>query len=343
MCALQIQFDKNAGKCIALAKAVARGRQERFLDAVHIVEAALLAFPEEASVFFGRTSGGWPNSMWSFVDPLEDGASKDSQMALSRELLKILRGLTSGNRCIDLITLLKAILRHSPVRVKALVGRTQRNLHPDLGAKLSLACIRPYASRRDWLADLHTEWRVRKAAATACGLLTRFSYEDDGPRRYRTTSLDAVTGLSATRRTKAEASRPDRDPLADLSQDLGPCERDLCEGVLVEQLYGLDVHPAGGLSIRYLAQLISPEVYPGNCREVCQAAQNLIERGILTGDDPANDPDILGRRIYLARSVFEQILVGLQKDGISAGEMEAIKRALRQDRDWGGEQVTKSA
>jgi len=333
---LKVNLDEKADKCIGLAKAIARGEGNRRLDGVHVVKAVIVAYPEEAATYFRQSGSGWSDALWDLVTPPEGFQAESNRMPVAKELAGIVRKLGQGGTVVTLEKLLKAILRDPSVRVKALlykaggIGTTGCRGENKGGARPR------FFSKRDWLAALHTEWKLRRAAARACGLSVGFGGSDDSHTKPYSSGavLDAAVRIAAANRYKAEASPSKFDPLASLAGDFGPVERVVCEGLLVDAFYGLEVHPLPGIPARDLARLTSPELYPVNCAEVLGAIEGLKHRDVVSSPDVGYDFD-LATRVHLSPEAQEQIVNDFAQDGISAGEVSAIKRRLRFDGDWG--------
>jgi len=335
MAHLNVNLDEKAVKAVGLGKAVARGEGDRRLDTVHVFKAALLAFPEEVALHVRDAGGAWSDAMWDFVTPPEGFRAESDRMPVTKELAALVRRLGRGGKAVTLEALLDAVLRNPPVRVKSLLdkaGGTDRV--PGRRRNTGGARPRLYASRRDWLADLRTEWVLRRSAAQACGYSGAF--EDDDYRKPCSAEnvLDTAARVAVANRSKAESSPVKYDPLAPLADDLDEVQRGVCEGVLVDQLYGLSAHPFGGLSVRSLAQMLSPEVFPGNFSEVLDAVDRLEDMGVVARGEH-DEMARLTARVRLADGVLGQLLSHLAEDAISAGEMSEMKRRLRHGADWG--------
>ena len=331
---LNINFDEKAIKVVGLGKAIVRGEGEKHLDTVHVFNAALLAFPEEVALHVRDAGGAWSDAMWDFVTPPEGFRAESDRMPVTKELAALVRRLGRGGKVVTLEAMLNAVLRNPSVRVKSLLnkaGGTDRvsgRRHNTGGARPRL-----YGSRRDWLADLRTEFMLRRSAARACGYLSGFEEEYSRKPCSAENVLDTAARVAVANRSRAEASPVKYDPLAPLASDLDEVQRGVCEGVLVDQLYGLSGHPFGGLSVRALAQMLSPEAYPGNAGKVLDAVDRLEAMGVVARcehDDPAR----LTGRVRLADDVLSQLLAHLGEDAISAGELSEMKRRLRHGDGW---------
>ena len=333
---MNIEFDEKAEKAVGLAKAIARGEANRRLDSVHLLKAVLLAYPAEATFCSSKLGPGWSEAILGFVTPATHLKADSDQMPVTRELAAMLRELGRGGHIIELGPLMENILNNPSVRVKALlhqVGDTPSSARSSSkGKSWTSPC---YATRRDWLSDLRRQWLLRKAAARACGIKVGLGGSvEDRETNYRSDfAMDAAIRAAVSTKDKAKASTANLHPLAALEAELDPTEQAVCEGVLVDHLYGLDVHPFGGLSTRDLAQMLCPELYPSNCRKVFSSVKELEGRGILACRDP-DGPIEVTQRLRLTEHAVEQILADLEIDGISNGEMEFAKRQLRLDSDW---------
>ena len=335
MAHLNINLDERAVEAVGLGKAIARGEGDKLLDMVHVFKAALLAFREKLALHIRDAGGTWSDAMWDFVTPPEGFRAESERMPVTKELAALVRRLGQNGKVITLEALLDAVLRSPSVRVKSLLnkaGGTDRvsgRRHNTGGARPRL-----YASRRDWLADLRTEWVLRRNAARACGF--SWAFEDDDYRKPRSAEgvLDTAVRVAVTNRSKAEASPVKYDPLAPFAGDLDEIQRGVCEGVLVDQLYGLSAHPFGGLSVRALAQMLSPEAYPGNFSKVLAAVDRLEDMGVVARCEHDDLARLTGR-VRLADDVLNQLLAHLGEDAISAGELSEMKRWLRHGDDWG--------
>jgi hypothetical protein len=118
--------------------------------------------------------------------------------------------------------------------------------------------------------------------------------------------------------------------LAPITSTLDEVQRGICEGVLVHQLYGLFEHSCDGFPVRALAQMLDPEIYPGNCRKVLEAVDRLESDGLLTRNEHY-ELDRLGDRVSLADYPLDELLTAFENDAISAGEINWMKRRLRHD------------
>ena len=329
MAHLNVNLDEKAVKAVGLGKAVARGEGDRRLDTVHVFKAALLAFPEEVALHVRDAGGAWCGALWDFVTPPEGFGAESDHMPVTKELAALVRRLGRNGEVVTLEALLNVVLRNPSVRVRSLLNKAGGTDRAS-GRRCNTGGARPrlYASRRDWLADLRTEWVLRRSAARACGYSSAF--EDDDYRKPCSAEnvLDTAARVAVVNRSKAESSPVKYDPLAPLASDLDEVQRGVCEGVLVDQLYGLSGHPLGGLSVRALAQMLSPEAYPGNAGKVLDAVERLETMGVVARcehDDPAR----LTGRVRLADDVLGQLLAHLGNDAISAGELSEMKRRLR--------------
>jgi len=326
---LKVNLDEKVTKCVALAKAIARGEGDRRLDTIHVVRAAVLAFPGEAARYFRQTGAGWSDALWGFVTPPGGFQAEGDQMPVTKGLAATVRSLSRGEEAVTLGALLKAILHEPSVRVKAFlcrVGGTAR----ESGRRADAAGgARPrYVSRRDWLADLRTEWRLRKAAVKVFGYSFGFSADEGPAKTYAADGvLDAALRVQTSNREKAIASPVGLDPIGALAPGLDEVERGICEGILVDHLYSLDIHPRG-LCVRDLAQLLSPEVYPANCRKVLEVVRRLETHGLLALDG-CGDEVPLARRVRLSEDALDRAIKALASDAISETEAKAMKRAVR--------------
>ena len=333
---LKVNFEEKSAKCIGLAKAIARGEGNRRLDGVHLVKAIIVAYPEEAAKYLRQTGSGWSDALWDLVTPPEGFQAERNRMPVTKELAGIVSKLGEGGVVVTLEKLLKAILRAPSVRVKALLHKAGRTGEAGGHRGGDEGGTRPrFLSKRDWLAALHTEWKLRRFAARACGLSVGFGGSDDSHAKSYSSGavLDAALRIAATNRYKAKASPSKFDPLASMAGDFGLVERVVCEGLLVDAFYGLEVHPLPGIPARDLAQMTSPELYPANCAEVLGAIEGLKHQDVVSSPD-ARYGCYLATRVHLSPEAQEQIINDLAQDGISAGEVSAIKRRLRCD-DWG--------
>ena len=335
MANINVNLDEKAVKAVGLGKALARGEGDKRLDTVHVFKAALLAFPEEVALQVRDAGGAWSDAMWDFVTPPEGFRAESDRMPVTRELAALVRVLGQDGKVVTLEELLTAILRDPSVRVKSILN-TAGEADWVSGRRRNTCGARPrlYASRRDWLADLRTEWVLRKSAARACSLSGAFE-DDDYRKPYSAEGvLDTTVRVAVTNRSKAEVSPAKYDPLAPLAGDLDEIRRGVCEGVLVDQLYGLSDHPFGGLSVRTLAQMLSPEAYPGNFSKVLDAVDRLEHMGVVARCEHDGLARLTGR-VRLADDVLNQLLAHLGEDAISAGELSEMKRQLRHGPDWG--------
>ena len=335
MANLNVNLDEKAVKAVGLGKAIARGEGNNRLDTVHVFKAALLAFPEEVALHVREAGGVWCDAMWDFVTPPDGFQVATNHMPVTKELAALVRELGQGGKVVALEAMLNALLRDPSVRVKSLLNKAG-GTNRATGRRRNAGGARPrlYASRRDWLADLRTEWVLRRNAARACGF--SWAFEDDDYRKPCSAEgvLDTAVRVAVTNRSKAEASPVKYDPLAPFAGDLDEIQRGVCEGVLVDQLYGLSAHPFGGLSVRALAQMLSPEAYPGNFSKVLAAVDRLEDMGVVARCEHDDLARLTGR-VRLADDVLNQLLAHLGEDAISAGELSEMKRWLRHGDDWG--------
>lgn len=329
-----INLDEKAAKAVGLGKAIARTEGSAHLDAVHILKAAALVYPEEVALCLRQIGCAAPQAVLNGVTAPERFEVVEDRMVPSAGLAAILRKLRNAGQVTSFEDLLIAILGAPSVRVKALLHRAVTASNSDFGGSNQVARIMGYRSKRDRLADLHTEWRLRKAAAQACGLKIGFGDDDRAAHYSADSALDAALRQTAVNRSKAAASAPSLDPLGPVANDLDEVQRVLVEGILIDQLYCLAARPFDGISARDLAQMLAPEFYPGNCRKVVEAVVGLENLGFISRDDYDGSTKLTGR-IRLAEDVLEQLLSDLDKDAISAGECDEMKRKLRHGVDWG--------
>ncbi len=322
-------FDEKAAKVIGLGKSLALGEGGARLDVVHIFKAAVLVYPEELALYVHQTGGVWSNALLNSVTRPEEFDVQTDPMPMTSKLGAIVRELRGSTQIVTLEDLLKAILHDPSARVKALLDPAGVAGSRQNKARVSES----YCSKRDWLAGLHSEWRIRRAAAQACGLKVGFGDESQCNEYSADSALDAALRIAIANRSKAEATSEELDPLALVADGLDEVQRTLCEGILIDELYGLDVHPVGGLSVRDLACMLSPESYPGNCRNVLDAVERLYERGFIDPGEYAKPLRLTGR-IRLADDVLDQLIESLEHDAISAGEFSEMKRKLRHGVDW---------
>jgi hypothetical protein len=333
---LNAQFDEKAAQCICLAKRIARHEGEKRLAAVHVVKAVVLAFPEEAALGLGVEANAWPEALGDLVIPEDESLNSNHRMPVTSELAAIVRRVSVGGQVVSLDRLIQAILSEDSIRVTSLIRqfgqRSRLNARDHTSRHIA---ARGYTSRRDWLADLHAEWKLRKAAARACGLVLGFGGDDQSHSRpyIAEGALDALIRFSRSIREKAKTSPTELDPLKTLSADLDPLAKRICEGIVVNEVYGLDIHPYGGLSVREVAQMLAPEEYPANCRQVVAAVDQLKEQGLVCQNDP-EDSVLLAERMQLSEEFMERILDDLATDRISGGEVKAMQRLLHHDAAW---------
>jgi hypothetical protein len=331
---LNVNLDEKVVKVIGLGKTIARREGDKRLDTVHVLKAAILAYPEEAALHIRQAGGVWSDAMCDFVTTSDGFAAEADRMPVTRELAAIVRGLDRGGQVVSLEKLLKAILQDPSVRVKSLLGKAAKGKDSGSGRCDNKGCAQlpSYASRRDWLTDLYAEWLLRKTAVRSKGLSCG---HDECHELYQADSvLDTVARVSAANRRKAEATPTTLDPLASIADDLDELQRRVCECVLVDTIYGLSDHPFGGVPVRAIARMLSPEIYPGNCRKVLDAVDRLKEHGIVAWGE-CDEPARLTGRVHLAEEALEQLLADIETDAISAGEMSEMKRRIRQGVDWG--------
>ena len=328
-----IHFEENATKVVGLARFIARSERGNRLDAVHLFKAAILAYPEEVALCIRQTGGTWSDAMFDSVTAPEGLQVQTDPISITHELVTTVRRLGQNSQTVTLGDLLRAILRAPSVRVESLLNKAQAT-DPAAAHKGNKGHTRPlpYASRRDWLTDLHTEWLLRKKAVHAKGLSGDY-YE--GHKTYEAaTVLDAVACICAANRCRAEITPATFDPLASLANDLDQMQRHVCECVAVDEIYGLSDHGLGGLPVRVIAQMLSPETYPGNCRKVLDAVDRLKERGVVAWIEHG-EPIHLTGRVRLTDGALGQLLADLDGDAISAGELCDMKRRIRLGADWG--------
>jgi hypothetical protein len=333
MAPLKATFDEKARWCIEVAKAIARSEGERRLDAVHLIRAGILEYPKDTLGCFREVGFPWSTSVIDEAKPRAAIAEEGGPMPVSPAVAAVVDRLASAGHPVTLRGLVCDFFRHPSVRTKAFLRRLGGTARGGLRRRASCGAP-PYRSRREWLDDLHQLWRVRRAAARACGLRVGFLVDDPGNKAYaREIPLDAVVSAEAAIARRGEVSPRVSDPLEVLQGDLSPLERHICEGLLVASIYRLDAHALYQPSVRDLAQMLAPETYPGNCRKVVHAVEGLVNSGIVTspdGDVPLGLTDTVG----LAASVLDQILADLEQDAISRGEASAMKRRLRLVGGW---------
>jgi len=337
MARLNVNLDEKARKCVGLGKSIAHAEGDGWLDAVHLIQAAILAFPEEAARGFRESGTGGTEALRDLVAAPDDIQPDQNRMPITPGLAAIVRQLSRAGKTISLERLIKAILRRPTIRVKALVHRARGAAKPSARRWSIKGNARPYAARRDRLADVHREWKLRRAAALSCGLDTEPFAADlpQGKPYGQDGVLDTVLTVAAMTREKIEVSPASSDPLEGLAEALDPVERAICEGILVHELFGLDPRPFPGLAVRDLAQMLGPEVYPANCQKVLAAVERLENSGLVARRDP-DGPALLAERVRLASHVLDQVLAALAHDTISAGEMKAMKREVRMATGWNG-------
>jgi len=333
MGSLNVNLDEKVAKAVHVGKVIARHENDKRLDTVHLLKATILAYPEEAALHIRQAGGVWSNGICDFVSSPGDFKAEADPMPLTHELAAVLQGLGRGGQVVSLEKLLTAILHLPGPRIKSLLSWTAKGKGKDSGLHDRGDCVKlsSYASRRDWLTDLHVEWLLRKRVVR----LTSLSCDHDDRREpYHADSiLDTVVRVSAANRCKADATPITLDPLASVADDLDGLQRRVCECVLVDTIYGLSDHPFGGLPVRTIARMLSPEIYPANCRKVLDAVDQLQTRGIVARDED-DEPLRLTGRVHLADEALERLLADMETDVISAGELKEMRRQIQLGADW---------
>ncbi len=329
-----VNLDEKADKAVGLGKAIARSEGSSRLDAIHVLKAAILVYPEEVALCLRQVGSATPQAVLNGVTAPERFEVVADPMPMTSALAAIVRKLRVGDQVIAFEVLIGAILREPSVRVDALIHQAGAASQAVSGGAKKIGLAPAYRCKRDRLTDLLAEWRLRKAAAQACGLKIGFGDDDRCAPYSADGALDAVLRQAAINRSKAAVTPAGLDPLGPIANDLDDVQRVLCEGILIDQLFGLAIHPFDGISVRDLAQLLSPQSYPGNCRKVVEAVAGLEQLGfIFRGDYDGSTK--LTARVRLADDVLEQLLSELDKDAISASEFDEMKRKLRHGVDWG--------
>ena len=96
---LDFPLDTKTQQAIAVAQAIARRDGDRRLDAVHVVKAALLAFPEESARPLCRSAANEAAALAEDYASLLGEADKHSEpMALSRTPLSFNSGIRSRRK-----------------------------------------------------------------------------------------------------------------------------------------------------------------------------------------------------------------------------------------------------
>ncbi|MHC4091866.1 MAG: hypothetical protein ACYSVY_16635 [Planctomycetota bacterium] len=322
---LDANLDKKAAHVVGGGKALAQQEGADYLDTVHLLEAALIAYPEEAALWFRESGLDCSEATADFELPPGAFQTDGDRMPVSRELERVIRELESRS-VVTLEALLTGILRTQSPRIKAWLakrgGRPARRGGDQRG----------YRSSLDWLSAMVHLWGIRQVAAQACQNSV-CCYGDGEPRLASTSS--ALSELSREfDKCAGRAAVSDRkhDPLAGLPIALNEVERLICEGVLVNELYPLDTYPFSGILVRALAEMAEPAGYPRQCGDVLAAVEHLVEKGVLVGDDEMSVG--LDTRVRFTGCVLSQLLDDLAEATISAGEKYAIMLEIRNGMDW---------
>ena len=325
---LQMNFDEQAEKCLGLAKAIARGEDNDQLDSIHLLKAAIVAFSEEALQYLSFKKSDWPEGLWQLITPVEGFQAMTNRMPVTKALGFVLHELSKQQQVITLKIILEAILKNPTIRIKSLLDSQKvKSRGPDRRQGESGA--RPcYHSRRDWLEDLHFEWKLRKQIIRALRYepnIFDYEYQRKNP---LDSGFETLIRLSCQHRNKADNSPRKFDPLDSIAAEVDLFQRKVCEGILVYHVYGFDTFDPVGIEVRDLAQMLEPETYPRNWPNVLQAVNQLETKGIIACEKMEELPTLNGQ-IQLTGAVLTQILSDLAQDSISAGELREMKRRVR--------------
>ncbi len=316
----------DAREVMELANSIARSEHEVRLDLLHVFRAAAILYRQLVK----EQAGLCEDALAHVGQEQPPVASQDATTPIdaTEQLKRIVGGLTAQRSRVTLESLLAAVLRSPSVRLKALLTKA-RGLGRAPRRHGSTRDARPrHRSKVDWLMAHRREWAARAAAARTLGLIDTRGYRVDSRDYLADGTIDAVLRISALNREKQLATNRELDPLAHVAGELNYVERAACEAYLVDEFFGLDLHPLGGLSVRDLAQMFSPELYPSNCRRVRLAVDGLRQRGILRRQE-RDDDDRLTARLYPSSDFVGEVVVGLEADHMSAGELGAVKRQIR--------------
>lgn len=337
---LNLRLDEAATRTIAVAKVMARREGSPRLDGVHVFKAALLDHPQVVARQVSQAGEAWSKALPEQVR-LPEGFDKPlPPMPLSAELARALRELERHEGDITLEGLLKAILHKPSKRLRELLRQGHNRASRTQGQNGSGTTPQRYGSKRDWLWDLHREWLLRKRAARACGLSVGWGEHHPRDAPLSESVLDSVVRVSTANRCKAEATPKELHPLGTTAAGLEAVQRAILEGIVVDHLYGLDIHPLGGLCVREIAQMLSPEIYPANCRKVLEAVEWLEKRGFLKGGEHTAAARLTDR-LHLSEQVLSELLTEIEADPLSAGEVRALKRQIRHGIEWTSNDASK--
>lgn len=330
-------FDDQLERCIARAKAVAASKSFKpILDSLHLLLAAFEEAPEAARTALKRKGYCWDTlkERCPVIPPVENNPVARQPMPLEKNLRKVIyeellpdADLTEKT-AISAETCLAMLLERPSRRLQAFLRHT-----PEKNTQLAA----PYESFREYLLARRQIWRTR------CKLCfgdiwspmqeRTFQQQPQKPSEKRLNSLAQLIEKDAHRQSVSHGRSMSLEE-ALLDHQVSALQKEIVEGIFIQELYGA-LNPSGSpLSVRQLAQMISPESYPINGWRTREAIVGLIQQGIVELFDPRFENVSLFSLVCLKPEFLSELLSYLDGDSITDDDVAAAKRQLRFPRTW---------
>ena len=296
------QFTPDAQSCVELAKAIATVDGCREVSAVHIVRAALHLYPEETADSLG-VDGDRGSLQAAGLQPLPIAGVRMRPSETFATLLKHLQ----------------TIARRPCIRVTQLLASIGAQMSP---AHKNRTQALPYRAAQEHLQDVHRLWRLRAAACESAGSQ---GFERDGNFTTSATSLWSVA-MALQNTIEYRSCAPAR-VLPVRSED--PCTREVLEGLIVHEFYGLGQQYSPGLEIRHLARFVLPgSGWLRALDDVANSVTDLEGRDLVERSRHSVHPrptDVL----RLTETVVADVLEALRADPFTSEELDVFALQLR--------------
>lgn len=313
-------FTADAQICVDLAKTIATTDGCAEVSNVHVVRAALHLHPTDAGRILGVCGGADADERIG-RPPQSDPTLR---MRPSRALAALLKQLAGAGRPVDVADLLRSILRRPCVRVVQLLASLGVRGEQLPSARTPAA---PYRAAQEHLHDLHRLWCLRAAACDSA----------EAPAFGRNSNFTTSSVWSSVMALQSDIESRSQPPARILPvRSEHSSAREVLEGLIVHEFYGLGQHWAPVLEVRHLARLLVPgSGWLRALDTVTNTVTDLEARDLVERSEPSVRPRPADQ-VRLAERVVHEVLGALRGDPFTSEELDAFALCLRHRPATGG-------
>ena len=344
------RFSEQTEHCIAVAKGIAV-KEDRLakLDSLHLIIAAIIKTPETAQKTFEKAGYSWLNAQKACpkLQISESEILTEKQINLVSQLKEVVSKLrapkaprdNNGKSKIEAEEFLTLILQNPSIRLRQFLRGVETGKEAKDDSKHRETIAPPFRSFREYLTARKQLWLLRLRAWSA---IEKYEDRDDSIKMRRISQkrqdklLNELSHLEEQITRQAEGSTPTVAALTQITTEYGllSLQAELADGLFVHELYNILAPFNTPVTVRGLAQMIAPEIYPRNCKNVIEATEGLIEQNVAKISEWDDGSCTMSSRIRLQPGILAELWTHLENDAIDDSDLKAARRQLYQSNSW---------